>query len=62
MTVVKIGRAKKNTNTGVNKSYQELEEEFKRIKPEGDQIDMSTLKLAILILNPKLRKSGNSNA
>ena len=48
----------KNANAVVDKGCKELEEEMKRLDPEGKPISIATLKLAILNLNSRLRRKG----
>ena len=62
IVIVKTDEINKNSNAVVDKGCQELEEELKRLEPEGTPISMSTLKLAILNLNSKLRRRGNISA
>ena len=46
----------------IDKGCQELEEEMKRLEPEGDRISIAKLKLAIMKLNSKLRRKGKLSA
>ena len=62
INLVKTDELNKNANAIIDKGCQELEEELKRLKPEGTQIKTATLKLAILNLNSKLRRRGNISA
>ena len=59
ITILKTDEINKNSNAVIDKGCQELEDELKRIEPEGGKIDISILKLAILNLNSKLRRRGN---
>ena len=59
---VKTDEVNKNSNAVVDKGCQELEDELKRLQPEGNKINLSTLKLALLNLNSKLRRRGNISA
>ena len=52
----------KNANAMADKGCKELEEELKRLDPEGKQISISTLKLAIVNLNSRLRRKGHISA
>ena len=62
ITMIKTDELNKNSNAVVDKACQELENELKRLEPEGAQITNSTLKLAIMNLNTKLRRRGNISA
>ena len=55
---IKTDEINKNANAIVDRGCRELEDELKRLEPEGDQITTSILKLAILNLNAKLRRKG----
>ena len=55
----KTDEINKNANAIIDRGCQELEQELKRIEPEGRQISNATLKLAIMKLNSKLRRKGN---
>ena len=59
---VKTDELNKNANAVIDRGCQELEEEIKRLSPEGQKISQPTLKLAILNLNSKLRRRGNISA
>ena len=59
ITMVKTDEINKNANAVVDKGCQELENEIKQLEPEGRKITSSTLKLAVLNLNSKLRRRGN---
>ena len=59
INLVKTEEINKNSNAVIDKGCQELEEEIKRLEPEGNQLTLATLKLAILNLNKKLRRRGN---
>ena len=59
ITFVKTDELNKNANAVIDRGCQELEEEMKRLEPEGGKINLSTLKLAVLNLNRKLRRRGN---
>ena len=60
--LVKTEELNKNANAVIDKGCQELEEEIKRLEPEGNKISLSTLKLAVINLNSKLRRKGNISA
>ena len=60
--ITKTDELNKNANAIVDKACQELEEELKRLKPEGEIISNATLKLAIKNLNSKLRRKGTLSA
>ena len=45
----------KNSNCIVDKKIKELEEELKRLSPEGDKIDLGQLALAVTMLNNRTR-------
>ena len=60
--LVKTEEINKNANAVVDKGCQELEEEMKRLEPEGNKISLATLKLAVMNLNSKLRRRGNISA
>ena len=62
ITLVKTDEINKNANAVIDKGCQELEEEIKQLEPEGRKITNSTLKLAIMNLNSKLRRRGNISA
>ena len=62
ITMVKTDEINKNSNAVVDRGCQELEEELKRLEPEGDKLSSATLKLAVLNLNRKLRRRGNISA
>ena len=55
------GRQKnKNSLAIVDKRIRELEDELRKLKPEGDAIDENTLVLATKFLNEKVRQHGYS--
>ena len=60
--LVKTEEINKNANAVIDKGCQELEEEMKRLEPEGNKISLATLKLAVMNLNSKLRRRGNISA
>ena len=60
--MIKTDEINKNSNAVIDRGCQELEDELKRLEPEGGKIDIPTLKLAILNLNAKLRRRGNISA
>ena len=60
--MVKTDEINKNSNAVIDKGCQELEDELKRLEPEGTKITSATLKLATLNLNKKLRRRGNISA
>ena len=45
--IVKTDEINKNSNVVIDKGCQELEEELKRLEPEGKELSLATLKLAI---------------
>ena len=57
--LVKTEEINKNANAVIDKGCQELEEEIKRLDPEGNKLSLATLKLAVMNLNSKLRRRGN---
>ena len=59
ISIVKTDELNKNANAVVDKQCQELEAEIKKLEPEGGKISLSTLKLAVMNLNSKLRRRGN---
>ena len=59
---VKTDELNKNANAVIDRGCQEIEEEIKRLSPEGQKITQATLKLAVLNLNSKLRRKGNISA
>ena len=60
--LIKTDELNKNANAVIDKGCQELEEELKRLDPEGGKISQATLTLAVLHLNRKLRRRGNISA
>ena len=60
--MIKTDELNKNSNAVIDRGCQELEDELKRLEPEGAKINISILKLAILNLNSKLRRRGNISA
>ena len=62
ITLVKTDEINKNSNAVIDKGCQELEEEIKRLEPEGRKIDCSTLKLAVMNLNSRMRRKGTISA
>ena len=48
----------KNSNAVVDKGCQELEEELRKLSPEGLRISQATLSKAVLQVNRKLRRGG----
>ena len=48
----------KNSNAVVDKGCQELEEELRKLSPEGKAISEATLSKAVLQVNKKLRRGG----
>ena len=62
ITMVKTDELNKNSNAIVDRACQELEEELRRLEPEGDTISNATLKLAVMNLNSKLRRRGKISA
>ena len=59
---VKTDELNKNANAVIDRGCQEIEEEIKRLSPEGQKISQASLKLAVLNLNSKLRRRGNISA
>ena len=60
--MVKTDELNKNANAVIDKACQELEDELKRLEPEGQKITIATLKQALLNLNAKLRRKGQMSA
>ena len=60
--MVKTDEINKNSNAVIDRGCQELEEELKRLEPEGGKLTISTLRLAIFNLNGKLRRRGTISA
>ena len=58
INMIKTDEVNKNANAVIDKGCRELEEEIKRIEPDGGKLSMPQLKLAILKLNSKLRRKG----
>ena len=56
--IVKTDELNKNANLVVDEACQEIEEELKRLEPEGSKIFIATLKLAIRNLNTMSRRKG----
>ena len=52
----------KNANAVIDKACHELEQELKRIEPDGRPISNTTLNQAITVLNQRLRRKGNISA
>ena len=48
----------KNSNAVVDKSCQELEEELRKLSPEGNKISQATLARAVMLVNKKMRREG----
>ena len=48
----------KNSNCSVDKAIDELEQELRKLSPDGKQLDEGDLSQATLILNSKIRKRG----
>ena len=48
----------KNSNCAVDKKIQELEEEFRRLSPEGEKISTGQLAQAVTMLNNRTRNQG----
>ena len=59
---MKTDELNKNANSVVDKACQEIEEEIKRLEPEGSKISIATLKLAIRNLKSRLRRKGKLSA
>ena len=62
ISFVKTDEFNKNANAVIDRGCQELEEEIKRLSPEGEKITLAILKLAIMNLNSKLRRRGTISA
>ena len=60
--LVKTDEINKNANAVIDKGCQELEEEIKRLEPEGKPINLAILKQAVLNLNSRLRRNGTISA
>ena len=58
INMLKTDEINKNANAVIDKGCRELEDEIKRIEPEGEHLSNSSLKMAILKLNSKLRRKG----
>ena len=56
--IINTDELNKNSKAVVDKGCQELEEELKRLEPEGKPISLTTLKTAVMNLNKKLRRRG----
>jgi hypothetical protein len=52
----------KNANAVVDKRCQELEEELKKLSPEGSKLSQAQLTKSVLNLNRRLRRTGNISA
>ena len=52
----------KNSNAVVDKSCQELEEELRKLSPEGNKISQATLARAVMLVNKKMRREGTLTA
>ena len=59
IVIVRTDELNKNSNAVVDKQCQEFENEIKKLEPGGAKLSLSTLKLAIMNLNSKLRRKGN---
>ena len=59
---IKTDELNKNANAVVDRGCQELEEEIRRLSPEGEKLNHADLKLAVLNLNSKLRRNGSLSA
>ena len=62
INLLKTDEMNKNANAVIDRGCQELEQELKKLEPEGTPISNFTLKLAIMKLNSKLRRRGNISA
>ena len=52
----------KNSNAVIDKACQELEEELRKLSPEGLPISQATLARAVLLVNQKIRRGGSLSA
>ena len=52
----------KNSNCSVDKKIRELEEELKRLSPEGDRLSLGQLARAVTMLNNRVRNQGMTAA
>ena len=52
----------KNANAVVDRGYQELEEELRKLAPNGGKITQATLTQAVLAVNSKLRRNNKLSA
>merc|ERR1719239_1141565 len=52
----------KNSNAVVDRACQELEEELRKLSPEGKPISQATLARAVLLINQKIRRGGSLSA
>ena len=59
---IKTDEINKNANAVIDRGCQEIEEEIKKLSPEGHKITQVILKRAVLSLNSKLRRSGKISA
>ena len=52
----------KNSNAVIDRACQELEEELRKLSPEGKPINQATLARAVLLVNQKIRRGGSLSA
>ena len=52
----------KNSNAVIDKACQELEEELRKLSPEGSPISQATLAQALIQVNKKIRRQGKLSA
>ena len=60
ITMVKTDELNKNGNAVADKACFELDEELKRLEPEGNKITSAVLQIARINLNSKLRRKGHN--
>ena len=60
--MIKTDEINKNANAIIDKGCRELEDEIKRLEPDGNPLTQATLKLAVLNLNSKLRRKATISA
>ena len=60
--VIKTDVFNKNSNAVIDKACIELEQELKRIEPDGRPVSNTTLQLAVENVNTKLRRKGQISA
>ena len=62
INIVKSDVFNKNENAVIDKACYEIEQELKRIEPDGRPISNTTLQIAVTHLNNKLRRNGQISA